>query len=1734
MNKILQTKGKNSLQMFHAFRNIIILLALLLGLSGFRGYSQGLSVITTRFANPVYDCTTGTWCVDVEFTSSQPNRRLVDMNVRFWYDSDMLTYQSVGGFATGYYLGGTPSVTTLTPASGPDLFTMTGAATYWNGYVTVNQAASPVLLSPGTWTKLFSMCFTLPYDKVAEATDECCPVLVWDLEEDPADGGFMPGSDGVVITLENLQNPILFDPAIENVVQFNWTYTTGSAGPFDPTDPEPYGYPVKNECIDYTPLQAFCPENVTLPACTSSADIAEDFTDWLASFRVEGGCDPQVTRSPASPVAPSACGGSVTVTWTVTEGGEAMAECSRTFTVSPAPAVSLTVPGNYTVEAACTSQTAVNAAFNTWLGQAGYTGGCNPVLSTQPANPAAPSACGGSITVQWTLKSDCAPDEVKSATFTVPPAPAVVLTIPANYTAQGICLSQTAINEAFSEWLTGVSYSGGCNATLTRSPVTPVAPSACGGSIAVTWTVKSDCAPDEVKSATFTVPNAPVVVLTVPANYTTPAACLSQSAIDDAFATWLAGVSYSGGCNATLTRSPATPAAPDDCGGTVTVTWTVKSDCAPDEVKSATFTVLSAPLVALTCPLPASEASGQTQDAINAKYATWLASVSYSGGCNAILTNNSTGAPSRLGGTATVTWTVTSDCQAPVTCSSTFTVSEAPLLILTCAPNQSVQPCLSQNAVNTAFAAWLASASYTGGCNPVMSMTPANPVAPDACGGSVTVTWNVTNDCGTPATCTATFTVPAAPAVTLNVPENHTVAETCLSQAAINTTFAAWLGQVNHTGGCNGVLTTVPATPVAPSACGGSVTVEWTLTTSCGAPVVRSATFTVPAATAAALEVPASLTLPETCLTQAAIDEAFGLWLDDVMVSGGCNVVLTTLPANPAAPDACGGSVTVEWTLSSSCSPAVVRTATFTVPAAPEVTLTCPDPAVEASGQSQAAIDEKYIAWLAKVTYSGGCNAEITHNSTGAPSHLGGSTTVMWTVTQDCGEPVSCSATFTVTDAPPLVFRCAGNMTVLACRTQDQVNAAFAIWLATTTYSGGCRPVMTTVPAVPAAPDACGGSVTVTWNVTNECGEGASCTATFTVPAPEEMVLEVPENYTVPTSCLSQQAINLAFEEWLGEVVWSGGCDTRLTISPASIEIPDACGGSVTVQWTLTGSCGAGVVKSATFTVPAAPALTLQCPQNASDPPGLTQEVINTRYQAWLQSATHSGGCNAVLTHDDPGAPSYRGGTTEVTWTLTDACNEPISCTATYSVGPGSPVILYCPDEHTEPACKTQEQINTAFAEWLASVRIVGGCDPGITITPENPVAPDACGGSVAVTWAVTNNCGEGAICTATFTVVPAERADLKIPENYTGTETCPTQAAVDAAFAAWLGEVTYTGGCNPLLTTSPSSPVAPSHCGGSATVEWTLSSICDDEIVKSATFTIPAAPPVAADDAATTPQSVPVNINILANDQDCCDRLVPGSVVLVAQPASGTVAINATTGAATYTPAAGFTGTAQFTYSVCNAAGLCDQAVVTVTVLRVNRPPVAVDDNVTTILNNPVSGNVLNNDTDPDGDPLTVITTLVTIPANGIVTISANGAFTYAPNTNFSGNDYFEYQVCDPGGLCDVGRVNVTVEGCELFIPEGFSPNSDGINDYFRMLCVKENYPNARIEIYNRWGNLLYEQDNYGNEDRWGSTEAWWDGRANTRWAVNREILPAGTYFYIFYKNDGSDPITGFVFLNR
>lgn len=108
--------------------------------------------------------------------------------------------------------------------------------------------------------------------------------------------------------------------------------------------------------------------------------------------------------------------------------------------------------------------------------------------------------------------------------------------------------------------------------------------------------------------------------------------------------------------------------------------------------------------------------------------------------------------------------------------------------------------------------------------------------------------------------------------------------------------------------------------------------------------------------------------------------------------------------------------------------------------------------------------------------------------------------------------------------------------------------------------------------------------------------------------------------------------------------------------------------------------------------------------------------------------------------------------------------------------------------------------------------------------------------------------------------------------------------------------------------------------------------------------------------------------------------------------------------------------------------------------------------------------------------------------------------------------------------------RLSVTVDltKCpDILIPDGFSPNDDGINDYFEIRNINELYPNYKIEIYNRYGAILYKGDrNVQN----------WDGRSSQGSVqLGDNVVPTGVYFFILEFNDGiRNPLQGRLYLSR
>ncbi|MGL2964822.1 T9SS type A sorting domain-containing protein, partial [Flavobacterium sp. RSB2_4_14] len=249
-----------------------------------------------------------------------------------------------------------------------------------------------------------------------------------------------------------------------------------------------------------------------------------------------------------------------------------------------------------------------------------------------------------------------------------------------------------------------------------------------------------------------------------------------------------------------------------------------------------------------------------------------------------------------------------------------------------------------------------------------------------------------------------------------------------------------------------------------------------------------------------------------------------------------------------------------------------------------------------------------WTAFLASTTASGGCGGVLANNATTPPSACGGFRDVTWTytVSNACGSypsgcdsngRVTCTKRFTVATAPLVTFKCGNNVTVPACSTQSQVNAAWTSFLCSTTVSGGINGVLTNnAPSNP--PSACGGSVNVTWTYTGSCGQTQSCTKTFTVTSGGRVDVTGPSNVSY-NGCnfTSQYALNCAFNNWLAQFqTVSSGCSSSSNCGTSSggatavfsgdprVAPSLFNGGCVRVTYSIAGSCNQDVV-SATFTV---------------------------------------------------------------------------------------------------------------------------------------------------------------------------------------------------------------------------------------------------------------------------------------------------------------------------------------------------------------------------------------------------------------------------------------------------------------------------------------------------------------------------------------------------------------------
>ncbi|HCE3715167.1 TPA: tandem-95 repeat protein, partial [Vibrio parahaemolyticus] len=253
----------------------------------------------------------------------------------------------------------------------------------------------------------------------------------------------------------------------------------------------------------------------------------------------------------------------------------------------------------------------------------------------------------------------------------------------------------------------------------------------------------------------------------------------------------------------------------------------------------------------------------------------------------------------------------------------------------------------------------------------------------------------------------------------------------------------------------------------------------------------------------------------------------------------------------------------------------------------------------------------------------------------------------------------------------------------------------------------------------------------------------------------------------------------------------------------------------------------------------------------------------------------------------------------------------------------------------------------------------------------------------------------------------------------------------------------------NGIATISPTA-----DWNGSETLTFTATDPSGESVSQRVDFTVTAVADIVADKA-TVVEDTSTIIKVLGNDTfEGTDKVV--SLDTNNGPANGTVSVNPD-GSVTYTPNDNYHGTDSFTYIV-TSGGVSESTTVNVDVTLVNDAPVAKDDIATTQEDTAVTIDVLPNDTDVDGDKLSIES--ASVPKEQGTVEVVNGKLVFTPTENFNGDAEIIYTVTD-GALTDQATVKVTVNAvndtpvvesniADQALAEDFTPYTIDLNTAF------------------------------------------------------------------------------------
>ncbi|WP_159024141.1 gliding motility-associated C-terminal domain-containing protein [Formosa sp. L2A11] len=1030
----------------------------------------------------------------------------------------------------------------------------------------------------------------------------------------------------------------------------------------------------------------------------------------------------------------------------------------------------------------------------------------------------------------------------------------------------------------------------------------------------------------------------------------------------------------------------------------------------------------------------------------------------------------------------TVEFTATDACGNSISQSATYTILDETGPIIETAPEALVMECNEdyQSTLNT----WLASnggSAATDACS--TEVTWSNDFSSDtfnmqACGedNATTVIFTATDLCGNITTTSSTITVidVTAPTVPTNVPEDVSVECYDDIPEMINLTATdECVGEIT----VSGVDTEDNSDPS-----NIIITRTWTFTDACGNTSEVSQIITVSDITAPVIDsIPADLAFE--CIDDVPAMEA-------LTAIDNCSGIITsngTETINDA--DACNLIITRTWVFTDDSGNSTETTQTITViddvaptaPAAPE------DVTVQCSDDVPAMVD---------LTATDNCGGEITSTGVDTTTSVDTCSSIItrtWSFTDSCGNTSTATQIITVIDTTAPVITNEAADIVTQCDGLEGTPTIDA-WVAINAGAraeDNCSDITWTNNYDPSIPS-CTNPIEVIFTATDACGNSTSTSATYIVNDETAPVIDT-EPQDLVYEC--NDAEN-TLQDWLttnGGAVASDYCSDTITWSndfDASSMNSTVCGedNSVTVTFTAVDNCGNAAETTATITIidetaPTAPTnvpadVTVECD---GDVPAMinltaTDECTGDITVAGVDTEDNTDPLNIIITR---------------TWTFSDACGNTTEVSQIITVKDvTSPVVDNVPTDTTYACIDDVPELDTL----TATDNCTGILTSDGTETIEDT---DSCNVTITRTWMFTDNSGNTTEVTQTISVI-----DDVAPTAPAAPEDVTIQCSDDVPA---MVDLTATDNCGGEITsTGVDTTTSVDTCSSIITRTWSFTDSCGNTSTTTQIITV-------ADTIAPT----------LVSDFDSeveinCSELPAIPELEFTDNCSSTVEVE-------YTEESTSTGAAFENYlvlrdwTVTDSCGNTEVFTQTITV-NVQQDIVQVFDDRCT-----EGGSV---DLDSYLEDSSIDGTWIV--ESGETTI--NGS-TYDPINSEVGATYV-FTFTEANGCQNQTSVSILINEdcveptCDPIVSSTVTPNGDQWNEYFTVTGLDRCGFVINIEIYNRWGALVYKATDYQNN---------WNGKNDKGGFGNASNLPTGTYYYIVtLKNSGLKPLTGSIYLGN